>query len=72
MLIDGDLRADVHNALIACALLYDERGDYSLGDEIMGLVRRFDAFFYNQFPKPSSGPSDSPAAQETSNPPATK
>lgn len=72
MYIDADLWADVHNALMSCVFLCDARGDNSLGDKIMGILSRFDSAYIDQALKPSSGPSDSPAAQETSNPPAIK
>lgn len=37
--IDCDLWADIHNALCNCALLYDERGDYAAGDDVMDVLR---------------------------------
>lgn len=72
MYIDADLWADVHNSLISCVFLCDAHGNNSLGDKIMGILSRFDSAYIDQALKPSSAPSDSPAAQETSNPPATK
>lgn len=72
MYIDSDLWADVHNALISCVFLCDAHGDNSLGDKIMCILSRFDSAYIDQALKPSSGHSDIPAVQETSNPPTTK
>lgn len=68
----ADLWAKVHNALVDLSLLYAECGFPSLADEVTQTLIRFDTVYIDPFLEMSSRPSDGPAVQETSNPPATK